>query len=138
MNMSTKNYMAFPKPHFKKRSKTKKAIPNYEEMFLYIAGLQGWRCLIALDLEEEAPIQELHHRLHNTEENRRRYPLFINSVFNLVGVNHAYHMKCSFWGEYSLIEADRIERYLEQNPEVLRIGYFENRQQLMNVIRKVA
>ena len=35
---------------------------------------------------------DVHHKLANTKVNRRRFPLFIDSIFNLVPINNGCHL----------------------------------------------
>ena len=37
-------------------------------------------------------VTEFHHELPNTEPNRKRFPLFIKSIFNCCPINHGCHM----------------------------------------------
>ena len=60
--------------------------------------------------------EDLHHRVPNKKMNRRRFPLLIDSLLNLVAVNHAMHMEWPSWGRFSLLQADRMERALERWP----------------------
>lgn len=95
-----------------------KVVPNYVEISLFIAKVQGFRCIIAQAYGEYAKITELHHRMHFTKTNRKLYPHFINSVFNLSGVNHDWHMKYPYWGTIHHQEAAAIESYLMGFPTV--------------------
>ncbi len=36
-------------------------------------------------------IHSMHHKLHNTVYNRKRFPLFIHSVFNAIGLCYKCH-----------------------------------------------
>ena len=80
----------------------------------------GW-CAIAESLDKVAEITELHHaHIHNTKPNRKRFPLLINSLWNLYGVNHHYHMANPSWsppkGRWSLMECDKREEFLNRHP----------------------
>ena len=58
-------------------------------------------------------IHSIHHILHNTAPNRRRFPLFIHSPFNACPLCEACHRgqnKEKF--KISLKEADMYEEYL--------------------------
>jgi len=35
---------------------------------------------------------EIHHKLPNTKVNKKKYPLFVKSIFNLCPINHDCHM----------------------------------------------
>ena len=69
------------------------------------------------------PITELHHCIHNTKINRKRFPNYIHSLWNLVGVNHWWHLNNGSWGKISLKEADIREAFLKRHP---RINKFMN------------
>lgn len=47
-------------------------------------------CQHSNDCAERA--NEIHHKLSNTQVNRRRFPLFIDSIFNACPINHGCHM----------------------------------------------
>ena len=102
---------------------------------MYICGIeqQDWECAIARDIGNECVrVTELHHAwIHNSIINRQRYPLLIHSVWNLFAVNNNWHMKFSGWGRKTLLECDKIETYLRENPEISKLvnmegGDFEN------------
>lgn len=64
---------------------------------------------------------EIHHaRCHNTKVNRRRYPLFVDSLFNLVAVNHDWHMMYPSWGKWSERQVAWFERRLAASPDLCR------------------
>ena len=48
---------------------------------------QNGRCLFC-----EKPITDFHHRLPNSEANRKLFPLFIQSVWNIVGLCRECHI----------------------------------------------
>lgn len=58
---------------------------------------------------------ELHHRLHNTKTNRTLYPVFINSLINLLAINHDYHMKYGNYGKILLNRAYLWEQFLNKS-----------------------
>ena len=47
-------------------------------------------CMCSKDCHKEAT--EIHHKLSNTKVNRKKFPLFIESIFNLCPINHDCHM----------------------------------------------
>jgi hypothetical protein len=47
-------------------------------------------CRCSADCVKQAT--EIHHMLANTQTNRAKYPLFIDSIFNLCPINHDCHM----------------------------------------------
>lgn len=84
-------------------------INNHYEKTMYLIRKQGFKCAIGSLQGSKSTGTELHHRLHNTKPNRKRYPLFINSIFNLWWVSHYWHMKHPSAGKPTLIVADEIE-----------------------------
>ncbi len=101
---------------------------KYQSRFNAIYRIQfGW-CAIADSLNEVAEITELHHtHIHNTKPNKKRYPLLINSLWNLYGVNHQFHMANPSWspssGRWSLMECDKRENFLQRHPVIARSLY---------------
>lgn len=55
---------------------------------------------------------EIHHMLSNTKVNKQKFPLFIESVFNLCPVNHDCHMS-GFVPRIKDHEAQAYEKWLE-------------------------
>ena len=94
-------------------------IPEYQWKFNYLYGRQQGRCPIA---ESKgvcyAVPTSLHHRLHNTKTNRKLYPLFIDSIWNLMAVNHHWHLSYGSYGKIGILEAERRERFLERHPMI--------------------
>lgn len=83
---------------------------------------QQGKCPIAKSKGASAFPEELHHsHLHNREMNRKRFPLLIDSLWNLVAVSHKYHMENGSWTptkRWSLAEADERERFLQRHPAI--------------------
>jgi hypothetical protein len=129
--------MKFPKPKKKKKKHLSKKIAKYNELFFYISVLWGCMCPIAESHGDWASPESLHHRLHNRKINRKRFPLFIDSVFNLVAVNDNFHMKYPGWGKFTVFEADKMELYIVEHKECLEIGYFKSKEELENVIEAI-
>ena len=103
---------------------SKKFIPYYEEK-MYFLGNKHEYCVIAKSQYKRAKITELHHTyIHNTCINRRRFPLLVNSIWNLSPVNHSYHMDNDGWGKIGIYEADWIEKYLADNSDVANVINF--------------
>lgn len=101
---------------------------RYLSKFNHVYRRQFGSCSIADSLDQVAEITELHHtHIHNTKPNRRRYPLLLNSLWNLYGVNHHFHMENPSWspstGRWSLLECDNRERFLERHPMIARNLY---------------
>jgi len=96
-------------------------IKNYEKKWTYLLRRQHGICPIgkAKDGWAEAPT-ELHHRCHRIGWAVRRFPLFMDSVWNLMAVNHNYHMQWPSFGKISYEEAARRERFLQRHPMIAR------------------
>ena len=56
---------------------------------------------------------EVHHQLANTKPNRKRFPLFIDSIFNACAVNHECHMRAFPLPRIGTNEAEAYEEYLK-------------------------
>lgn len=91
-------------------------IPKAE--YLYIK--QKGRCAITGKSLTGGPYYwDLHHAgIHNSKVNRKLYPLFIDSVWNLMLADHEAHLNCPLWGRISYIEADHRERFLRRHPMI--------------------
>jgi hypothetical protein len=93
-----------------------KTIPHREAKFYYLANRQAHLCPIAEKYGKVALVDnELHHRYTDTNAHRRKCPLFINSLLNLVAVNHGWHI--SHPGALGLTDyqAMRYEKFLERH-----------------------
>ena len=129
--------MKYPKPNKKKKVKVTRHITNYNELFFYTFMLCKGRCPIAESKGDWAHPDQLHHRLHNERKNRIRFPLFIDSVFNVVAVNEKYHTENRNWRKYSVFAADKIEQYIIDNRECAEIGYFKSKKELEDCIKGI-
>lgn len=96
-------------------------IAHHYEKLQYLSYKQRGECPIARAKNNiELQPTELHHRYPRTKLGLRRFPLFIDSVWNLMAVSHRGHME---WGSYGRIkwgEAERRERFLERHPAIAR------------------
>ncbi len=101
-------------------------IKNYDAKFAYLLCRQHGICLIAKakDGWAEAPTS-LHHRLSRSKWAKKKFPLFIDSVWNLMAVNHDWHMKWPGFGRISFIEANDREAFLERHPAIAQAVNFE-------------
>ncbi len=99
-------------------------IPNYRAKFEYLYAKQNGRCAIATSYGRIAAIteRELHHAgRHNTDTDRKLYPLLINSIWNLVAVNHLWHMKYPAWGKQKgTAWAGSREAFLQRHPMIAK------------------
>lgn len=102
-------------------------IANYEKKFAYLLRRQGGCCPIAATKKRWAVTPtELHHRLHNLKWARKKFPLFIDSVWNLMAVCHWAHMEWPSYGKISYLEAERREAFLQRHPLIARAVNMEN------------
>ena len=60
------------------------------------------------------PIHSYHHKLKNTKENRRLFPLFIHSPFNCAGLCYGCHTNKDHKYKVTIQEAEMYERFLEK------------------------
>ena len=61
----------------------------------------------------------MQHRLHNSKQNRKLYPLFIDSLLNLSVI----HLKCNVtthrsYGQITPYNAKRYESFLQSHPKI--------------------
>jgi len=98
------------------------SIPYYKAKFSYLYIRQNGLCPIAKEYGRGAKPNALHHKLHNTIENKKAFPLFINSIFNLVAVNNDWHLKNGSWGRMTEREAAKWERFLERHYKIAEWG----------------
>ena len=96
-------------------------IPYYEVKWHYLNWHQRGQCPMALEMGNSyVMLHEFHHKKHNTKINRKRWPLFIDSLLNLELVNHRCHMMYPSHGKISDLEADRIEDFLRRHSKICR------------------
>ena len=92
-------------------------IPNYEKKFHTLVARQGGCCAIAAAHGEIAAPTELHHaRCHNTKWARAKWPLFIDSIVNLLAVSHEWHMKRGGFGHWPESQIEWFEARMRKNP----------------------
>lgn len=77
-------------------------------------------CPIAAAYDKFAKPQSIHHRLHNSKVNRKEFPLFINSIWNLYLVNHNWHMMYPSFGKITVLEAYKREAFLQRHPAIAK------------------
>ena len=93
-------------------------IPYYEKKFEYLINRRtgkGGLCPIATARGFLERANSLHHRCHNTKTNKKKYPLFIDSLLNLLPVNNSYHLVNGSWGRISDLQAEKYQRFLEKH-----------------------
>jgi len=59
-------------------------------------------------------IHSFHHRLKNNRYNRERFPLFIQSIFNCVGLCYGDHRDHSAEWDITEKQAEAYENYLKK------------------------
>ena len=67
-------------------------IPEYDKKKVWLYKKQFGRCAATGTLLVHCDKTDLHHRLANTKLNRRLYPNFLSSVWNLSLVWHSAHI----------------------------------------------
>ena len=90
---------------------------------LRLVAKHGIWCPIAAERDQQERVNQLHHTMiHDTKNNRRRFPLLIDSLWNLTAVNKDYHMAKPSWsppsGRWSLSECDRRDQFLGRHPTI--------------------
>ena len=76
-----------------------------------VHAAQNGRCKISVDR-----IDDFHHRVPNTKANQAKYPLFLNSPLNCVGLSRAVHDSGKIYTELTQIsdkEAAMYEEWLQ-------------------------
>lgn len=85
----------------------KLGFPN--EIRMTVGEAQNWTCANGLN-----PIASYHHRLPNTVENKRRFPLLLNSPFNCVGLCQKCHDNYPHLFRITIQRAEVYETWLEK------------------------
>jgi len=80
-----------------------------------IFAMFGWRC--AFDGCAEMATEIHHAGKHNTNANRKRWPLFVDSPFNKKPVCKTTHTLHPNFGAISDMQADIFEKYLRELKE---------------------
>jgi hypothetical protein len=96
-------------------------IHNYERKFGSLLIHQGGACPIARSQGVYAVPSELHHaRMHDKGWARKKYPLFIDSIANLMAVNHDFHMNRGSYGQWTETKVAWFEARMRNNPKLAR------------------
>ena len=74
-----------------------------------VSVAQGGYCKLC-----EKAIRDFHHKLHNTTANRKLFPLYIQSVFNCVGLCRQCHTDSSWKFNITELEAAMYEQALQE------------------------
>jgi hypothetical protein len=96
-----------------------KPILNRERKANYLKMRQRGLCGCGCGRILYGPV-DIHHMLPDTTGNRRKFPLFLNSVLNLQAVRHDCHMSAmdGQLGHITDWQADKYERFLERHPVI--------------------
>jgi len=90
--------------------KTKKEISTFpDEVKMSIFTAQNGYCKDCLE-----KIHSFHHKLKNCQENRRKFPLLINSAINCVGLCLNHHTNFDYLYMITEQEAAVYESFLEE------------------------
>lgn len=99
----------------------------YQTKFQYLTDRQKRKhkmvyCIITYNRsgKYKSPDALHHYLVHDTKINRRRYPLLLDSLMNLLPVVNAYHIWNSSWGKISEFQADKVETFLFNHPKAHR------------------
>ena len=83
---------------------------GFSDAIRFMVGkAQNWLCAKCLK-----PITSYHHKLPNTVYNQKRFPLFLSSPFNCVGLCQACHDKYPHLFRISTQKAEMYEEWLQQ------------------------
>lgn len=95
------------------------AIENAENKYNFLYVIQGEKCAISREpipqymaSKYNALLVDLHHRCHNVQWRREKYPNFIDSVLNLAIVLHEHHMTNPSALKITDYQANKIEKDL--------------------------
>ena len=94
-------------------------ISYYKEKTQYLYIHQGGKCAITgKPLGNPAVSKwDLHHKLESSKVNKYRFPRLINSLWNLVLVDHNAHMSSPHPG-MTVYQAEGREAFLECHPKI--------------------
>lgn len=126
---SDKNYLKDKKtsPRPLKKIKDCLMIELYEDKWDYLVSKYGNRCPIGAEKDEAwQQVTDLYHRCHNTKWRREKFPLFLNSLLNLMPVSNRYHLKFPSYGKISDMQAEKWQKFLS-NPIHWKCKMFVNK-----------
>ena len=96
-------------------------IKNYEKKWAYLMRRQKSICPIAKAKKGWAELpNELHHRHPRSELGKKKFPLFIDSLWNLMAVNHDFHMSWPSFAKIRWLEAEKRQKFLERHPDIAK------------------
>jgi hypothetical protein len=70
--------------------------------------------------DTEKMITDLHHRVHKSKWRIKVYPLFIDSLLNLVGMNNSNHINNNSRFKITDLKAEKYQRFLENHPKIAK------------------
>jgi len=92
---------------------------NYEAKREWLCNKYNFQCVIAKSHKKQMPVTELHHsHIHNKKWVRKLYPLFIDSIWNLLPVNNAYHLAYGNFGRWPEERVSRCENFLKRHKKL--------------------
>jgi len=103
---------------------------NYPEKLQYLLHHQGYICPICRQFMTVQEPLDLHHMLSKTKHNKKKFPLFIDSLLNLRILHSACHL--TKIGGYRIRErqAQKYEDFLKKHE---KINKFVNEVDIGNV-----
>ncbi len=92
---------------------------NYESKMEWLGKKYNWNCPIAKKYDMIAYPTELHHsHIHNIKWARKKYPLYIDSIWNLLPVHNAWHLSHGSFGKWPERMVIRCEDFLQRHKKI--------------------
>lgn len=91
-----------------------------QRLFTWLWHRQNGCCAISGTVLNWGWAQVHHARVHDSRWARRRFPLFIDSIFNCVLVDPGAHQEHGGWGHWPIRKVEWYERRLAANPRMAR------------------
>lgn len=85
---------------------------NYIDKFNYLYKHQLGDCPICKEPIRSIGWPDIHHIVHNTGANRKKFPLFIDSLLNLQILHHECHINGVGLKQISELKASKYEKFL--------------------------
>ena len=93
-------------------------IPNYDKIKRYLYIHQDRKCPVCKKIMLYNEKLDLHHRVNNSKWRRKKYPLFINSLLNLVLLHNTCHLKMGRFLQLTDYRANKIELFLQKHKKI--------------------
>ena len=100
-------------------------VKNYDAKLYKLYIQQGGQCAIS-GKGCTRTITELHHCLHKAKWREKKYPLFIDSTLNLIGVCGICHQNQPHFGKIRDGQAEEYEAALREDHDLSRRVNCEN------------